>query len=265
MLQSILSSARSRQENCLEHGAYLSYQMPSGQWSPCPICVQEDIAKADLAHQYQSRRKAKAAVAEKQSLARHLKAQIPPRFRSRTLENYQAYSPQQQRCLATCQKYLAAFEDRYQQGGGLVLLGKPGTGKTHLAAAIGNALLEQGRDVLFIDVYDLIDSIKEAAFDLKECSEFSARRRFTDVELLILDEVGVQLGTDWEKTTLFKVVNDRYKAGKPSILISNLDRANFKHYIGDRIDDRMQEGGGAFLSFDWPSYRAQAYHTGEAA
>ena len=77
-------------------------------------------------------------------------------------------------------------------------------------------------------------------------------------DLLILDEVGVQFGSDAEKLILFEIINTRYQDMKPTILISNLTLVELGKYIGERVVDRMREGGGAILSFDWDSYRGAA-------
>lgn len=78
------------------------------------------------------------------------------------------------------------------------------------------------------------------------------------LDLLILDEIGAQLGTDWERLMLFKIINERYKQVLPTILISNLDRGQLSDYLGARIVDRMSEGGGTTLTLDWESYRSGA-------
>ncbi len=78
------------------------------------------------------------------------------------------------------------------------------------------------------------------------------------MDLLILDEVGAQLGTDWERLMLFKIVNERYKAQLPTIIVSNIDASGLADYLGERIVDRMREGGGMTLVLDWPSYRDAA-------
>jgi DNA replication protein DnaC len=60
---------------------------------------------------------------------------VPRRFLERTFENYRAATPGQRQALAVCRAYANGFEQTRRRGGGLLLLGGPGTGKTHLACA----------------------------------------------------------------------------------------------------------------------------------
>ena len=73
-------------------------------------------------------------------------------------------------------------------------------------------------------------------------------------DLLILDEVGVQFGSDFEKQILFDVLNERYEKLKPSILLSNIPGDQLADYLGERVTDRLRENGGKMIGFDWDSY-----------
>lgn len=87
-------------------------------------------------------------------------------------------------------------------------------------------------------------------------------------DLLILDEVGVQFGSDTERLLLFDILNERYERRRPTILMSNLalDDAEeggrvvpgIKSYLGERVFDRLREDGGQSVVFDWPSHRKGA-------
>ena len=252
----------SKTEFCRIHGEYTSDKTPRGRWTGCPKCKLEEAQQESYANQSAALGVRKTSDALKKL---RVEAQIPKRFRNRTLGNYAVNNPGQSRAVKIAEKYLGQWTERFESGGGLVFMGKPGTGKTHIACAICNALVERGHRVLFTDVYDLIDTIKERAFSEKSCSERQAVQAFAGVDLLILDEVGAQLGSEWERLTLFKVINERYKACVPTILITNLPHADFRQYVGERIEDRMQEGGGAFVNFDWESHRGQVYRKPEAA
>jgi len=88
-----------------------------------------------------------------------------------------------------------------------------------------------------------------------EMTEEDVIRVYCQKDLLIIDEVGVQFGTDAEKIILFEIINERYAQMLPTILISNLTESELSNYIGERIIDRMKEGQGAVIKFDWDSYR----------
>ncbi|HAI90003.1 MAG TPA: hypothetical protein DCL46_10135, partial [Alcanivorax sp.] len=157
---------------------------------------------------------------------------------------------------AACQRYAERFEDRLQMGGGLVLCGKPGTGKTHLACAIANHVMREFfRVPLFTSVTKMSRAVKATYTPKSDRTEAQVIRSFVDPDLLILDEVGAQRGTETELLLAQEIIDERYQEVRPTILISNLPESELGRYIGDRAIDRMYEGGGAILAFDWDSYR----------
>ncbi|NHX33749.1 ATP-binding protein, partial [Escherichia coli] len=84
-------------------------------------------------------------------------------------------------------------------------------------------------------------------------------RIYTNPDLLIIDEVGVQFGSEAEKLILFEIINTRYERMKPTILISNQTREELGAFIGERVIDRMSDGGGCTLAFTWDSYRSRKH------
>lgn len=88
-----------------------------------------------------------------------------------------------------------------------------------------------------------------------DTSESEIIKRLAFPHLLIIDEIGVQYGSDAEKNILFDIINERYESLRPTILISNLNLPKLAEYAGDRVIDRMKEGGGKVLIFDWKSHR----------
>ncbi|MAE21199.1 MAG: hypothetical protein CMK92_02085 [Pseudomonas sp.] len=251
----LAGTAENKADNCRIHGAFANTKMPNGRWAGCPNCALEDAKSVSQAEVNQTSEASSCRRLEKlreDSL-------IPKRFVNKTLNGFEAHSRDQSYVLSVCRAYVTKFDERLEQGGGLVFTGSVGTGKSHLAYAIGNALLASGRVVMGIDVYELVDLIKERAFTKEKTgSEREAIRAFVGgLDLLILDEVGAQLGTEWERLMLFKIINERYKQMLPTILISNLEADTLEEYMGKRIIDRMQEGGGTTLKLDWGSYRTQ--------
>lgn len=81
---------------------------------------------------------------------------------------------------------------------------------------------------------------------------------YASLDLLIIDEVGVQFGSPSELAILQEVINTRYESMLPTILISNLTLDQMKESIGERIVDRVTDGGRNRLTFGWESFRGHA-------
>ena len=141
-----------------------------------------------------------------------------------------------------------------------MLTGTPGTGKTHLACAVGHEVMRMGRTVLFTTVTRLLEDIK-AAWNEREHSVKNIIARYVSVDLLILDEIGAFRGiTEREKDYLFEVINERYEGLKPMIAVSNLRLTgtdSLEAYLEERSFDRLCEQA-RLVIFDWESYRRRA-------
>lgn len=242
---------------CEAHGDYAGTAVfIVGKWHqpPCPKCGEERRAAQEEADK---RRAAERRAARINALLD--RSCIPLRFRERTFSNFRAESDGQKRALQVAKAYAERFEDRMAHGGGLVFCGKPGTGKTHLACAIANHVVHLGRSAVFATVIQAVRSVKETYRKDADISEQKAINSLIAPDLLILDEVGVQFGSDTEKMILFEVLNGRYEDMRPTIVLSNLAQSELGDYLGSRIVDRLQEGGGVVVGFDWDSYRTRVH------
>lgn len=222
---------------------------------PCPKCMEEQQAKAKDEAQAEQRAQA-AQLLQRQVERRFQMSALPPRYLTRTFDNYRAETEGQQKALVVTQRYAENFDHCMETGAGMILAGRPGTGKTHLACAIANDLIQQGRTALFITVASLLRKIRETYGNREGGkTEQQVFNELRQIDLLIVDEVGVQRGTESEEHLLFEVLNERNAYYRPTILISNLNAKDMTAYVGERSMDRMREGGGKFVAFDWESYR----------
>ncbi len=240
-----------RQEACRSHGAFESRHLFGKLWSRCPACAAEIEATEQAARQLRDKE------AEQVAWQRHLgHAGIPDRFMSRSLKSYAAEIEGQRRALAFAEAYADNFDDALTTGRSAVFIGKPGTGKTHLAIGIGLRIMHRdGRSVLFSTVMRTIRRVRNTWGRNAEESETEAIAVFTKPDLLILDEVGIQYGSEAEQLLIFDIINDRYENHRPTLLLSNLDLAGVRAYLGERVYDRLREDGGEVVVFDWESHR----------
>jgi DNA replication protein DnaC len=241
------------EKHCDAHGPYKSTKMVlSGReiWSDCPICSKEKIAEEDKKIRQEAFR------AQEQAKAQHLfgRAAIPKRFVSRTLENYVAKSEGQIKALSASTRYADSWKENLENGTSLIFTGKPGTGKTHLAVGIARKVMELSGTAMYTRVIEIAQAVKET-YSGNGKSERQVIRDFAQPDLLIIDEVGRQFGSDAEKMYLFEVINARYEECKPTIVISNLGVERLKEYVDDAAIDRLREGGGRMVVFDWESSR----------
>jgi DNA replication protein DnaC len=251
-LEHISKSKPTEDRTCDKHGPYTAINYIGRVWSGCPLCRAETEAEE----------KAKKDAEEAEQRVRNWEQRlgqsgIPPRFQDRTLENFVAENEAQQKAQTFAKSYADEFNEALKTGRSALFVGKPGTGKTHLAAGIGMSLLKKGHPVLFMTVMRAIRRVKDTWGKGREESETEAIAAMVEPHLLILDEVGVQFGSDFEKNLIFDIINERYENRLPTILMSNLPTAEVRAYLGDRVFDRMKEDGGARIVFDWESHRGR--------
>jgi putative replication protein len=176
---------------------------------------------------------------------------IRERYQSCTFKNYAVKNDGQRKALSMAKSWL---NNSGSGGACFVFSGSPGTGKNHLAAAIGNALLAQQKTMLIITVADLMTEFK-AGFNGGK-TEVELMAEISRVDLLVLDEVGVQMYSQYEKVILHQVIDRRTAMLKPVGILTNLNAAELTVAIGERAFDRLQMGGGMWVIFDWASHRS---------
>lgn len=251
---------------CTVHGPFVPHQIFRGRWTSCPACAEE----AEQRREAQAETERRCARIE----LRLLLSGLQGRFLAASFDGFEAPIPEQRRVLDECRAYIDSFAGHK---GGLTLIGKPGTGKTHLGSAMVNKLIREhdtaamifsGREIVRMlrstwggrpqPVLGHYESLNFGNVDVRRPdTEEGMLHMLGTVPLLVIDEIGVQFGSDAETVQLFDVIDLRYKHELPTVVLSNLTGAELKKALGDRAYDRIREGS-RLLACRWSSRRGGA-------
>ncbi|MBI6529046.1 ATP-binding protein [Proteus vulgaris] len=179
---------------------------------------------------------------------------ISPLHQECTFDNYQATTLEQRTALCEAKNYADNFGKNF---GGFIFSGNAGTGKNHLAAAIGNSLIQQGKSILVATLPDLMMRVRETYQKDAKTSESKLIDDLCEVDLLVLDDVGVQRGNLNEDLIIFQVVDRRLANKKPVGVLTNLAFAELSKALGERVIDRLRMGSPTTINFTWGSFRRQ--------
>ena len=160
------------------------------------------------------------------------------------------------RCEAACRRYAAGFQKVRERGTNLLLVGTTGTGKTHLACAIARYLHSAGHAVSYRNISEISRRIRASYNRRDGPDEATMLAGFAALDLLILDEIGVQSGSDHELMILTEIINARSAEKRPTLCVSNLPPAELRNVLGERILSRLNASGSLVLVMDWIDQRS---------
>jgi len=216
----------------------------------CPLCAEEKDAEYQKCLEKKEQR-------AKLHQVRYLleQAHIPKRFIDVTIDNYITKEPYQVEVKKRCRAYLEQSDQVLRNGFSLILCGDCGTGKTHLAIALLRAIITSHICTgLYATTPGMIQDIRSSYSD-RSFSTQTLQQKYTTVQLLILDEIGVQSKTYAEKKLLFEIIDSRYCELLPTIFVSNLTFKEMTQCLDERLIDRIRTPGSQLIPFNGKSWR----------
>lgn len=160
---------------------------------------------------------------------------IPERFREKDFSTFSIKDRGDEKAIKIAKAFCADIAAKATTA--LIISGDVGTGKTHLACAILQAV--GGRYVLSAKIESDFNASK--AFGAEETFD-TVLKKYSGVPLLVIDEVGRESNGKDAQFSLYQIINARYNRNLPTVLITNFERAELVRYIGIATIDRLTEG-----------------------
>jgi len=150
-----------------------------------------------------------------------------------TFENDDGSNP---KAMQICKRYVDNWDKIKAENIGLLMYGPVGTGKSFAACSIANALIDKGISALVTSLPKCLSAISSNYGDQSEVLE-----DISDMELVVMDDIGVERETSTAMERVFEVIDTRIKSGKPLIVTTNLSPEDFKRQDVEykRIYDRI--------------------------
>ncbi len=146
---------------------------------------------------------------------------LPALYQNASLDNFDAQAnPALQTVMLIVRGYAREFPNVEKPG--LLLIGEPGTGKTHLAVAALRMLISRGYNGLFFDYQNLLQKIRSSYDPASGSGDREAYGTALDAEVLLLDDLGAHRITDWVEDTVTSLITHRCNHKKPIIATTNL-------------------------------------------
>lgn len=178
---------------------------------------------------------------------------ILPIHQGCTFHNFKAGTPAKDKALGFSKWFTEKFS--HNAGQSFIFSGDTGTGKNHLSAAICNQLMSEGKTCLVITITELMIRMRTCYGDNATMDEDKFIKSLISLNLLIIDEIGLQRENINEKLLINQIIDGRLGNFKPTGILTNMGRPELTELLGKRVMDRLRDNKGQWINFKWESYR----------
>lgn len=144
-------------------------------------------------------------------------------YENATFDNFRI-TPSNRKVFDICKQYVEHFDEMMEKNHGMLFYGPTGTGKTYAAACIANELINRKRPVVVTSFVKLLNRIETTRWTDGEEALISQINR---AHLLVIDDLGVERGSDYILERVYNIIDSRNRTGRPVILTTNLDLQHF--------------------------------------
>lgn len=131
-----------------------------------------------------------------------------------------------------CKNYIEEFDNKNQS---IFFTGNPGVGKTFLSNCIAKELIEKLKVVVRIGAAELVEIIKAGSRDF----DAEPDPYLVESDLLIIDDLGTELNTEWNSSSIFNIIDERLKFNKATIITTNLSYNDIRDRYSERVSSRI--------------------------
>lgn len=228
-------------EYCHKHS---EAKIKIGNFTVCKSCSIELVKQGNQNHQDQVNQ----VVREKHFAS----AMLPSRHAECGFKNYNVVNDGQRLAKTECLNFAKTII--LNQVKNLIMTGRTGAGKTHLACAVARNLMNSQKYARYVTSEDMATDISNS-WKKADDSEANAIYRYTEYDLLIIDEYGLHDQHESRLQLIHKVLYSRYDAKKSTMIISNFTSKELKDNLGDRLWSRFQHDGLVQIECNWADGR----------